>query len=336
MAYSDFGRPRRSRRRRNVIILITLLVIVGVVAMAVRYRTERREAIDYLTVADGIGREHAEMSEQLGTLLQGLGNEERPAMEQRLETLATRAGDLAAALDEQVVPRPIAEVSGLMAVAMDSWAQGIDTLSNAIIAILDAEENDVSADVSLGAAFDLMRVGDAAYARAVNVLGDVDPEMVPTTFPDVSYTDGLYGPLYDASVVADRLRQEGTLAELVDIKLVAIPIPEPVSENGSGIWSIPASETLSLKVTVSNTGNKVAENITVLVRLQRVGSADVIDPMSILIPSIAPGDSEIRTFENLPADPGAVYSITATATVPGVEDQTEDNTFNLVFERNAE
>jgi hypothetical protein len=336
MAYSDFGPPRRSRRRRNVIILILLLAIVGVVALAVRYRTERREAIDYLTVADGIGREHSEMSEQLGTLLQGLGDEERPAMEQRLETLATRAGDLAATLDDQVVPRPIAEVSGLMGVATDSWAEGIDTLSNAIIAILDAEEDDVSADVSLRAAFDLMRVGDAAYARAVSGLGEVDPEMVPTSFPEVSYTTGLYAPLYNAGVVAERLRQEGTLAELVDIKLVAITIPEPVSESGSGIWSIPASESLSFQATVSNTGNTVAENITVLVTLQRVGSADLINPASQLIPSIAPGESEIRTFENLPVEPGAVYSITATASVPGVEDQTDDNTFNLVFERNAE
>jgi hypothetical protein len=335
MAHYDFGSPRRSRRRRNVIILIVLLVVVGVLVLAVRYRTERREAIDYLTVADEVGREHVDIAEQLGTLLQGLGGEDRPAMEQRLETLSAQARTLADKLADQVVPRPVAEVSGLMAVAADSWADGIETLKDAILAILDAEENDVSADTLLRDAFDLMRVGDAAYGRAVAGLVDVDPVMVPTTFPDVSYTAGSFGPLYDASVVADRLRQQGTLAELVDVKLKAITNPEPVSDNGR-VWTIPASDSLSLTVTVSNTGNVPAENITVLVTLQRVGSAEVIDPTSQLIPSIAPGDSAIRVFENLAAEPGAVYSITATASVADVDDVTDDNTFNLVFERNAE
>ncbi len=162
MAYSDFG-PRRSKRRRNVVILITLLVIVGVLVLAVRYRTERREAIDYLNVADEVSRTHAELADQLGQLLQGLGGETRPAMEQRLETLADTARDLADQLDEQIVPRPVAQVSGLMAVAADSWADGIAGTKEAIIAILDAEENDVSADTTLQQAFDLIRVGDTAY-----------------------------------------------------------------------------------------------------------------------------------------------------------------------------
>jgi hypothetical protein len=336
MAHYHFGSPRRSRRRRNVIIFIVLLALVGVLVLAVRYRTERREAIDYLAVADEVSREHSDIAEQLGTLLQGIGGEDRPAMEQRLDTLATQARTLADKLDDQVVPRPVAEVSGLMAVAADSWADGIETLQAAILAILDADENDVSADTTLRDAFDLMRVGDAAYARAVAGLVDVDPVMVPTTFPDVSYTAGSFGPLYNASAVADRLRQQGALAQLNDVKLAAITIPEPVSDNGSGVWTIPASDSLALKVTVSNTGNVAAENITVLVTLQRVGSAEVIDPSSQLIPSIAPGSSEIRVFENLNADPGAVYSITAAASVADADDLTDDNTFNLVFERNAE
>ncbi len=176
-------------------------------------------------------------------------------------------------------------------------------------------------------------------SRAVSAIGDVDPEMVPTTFPDVSYTDGSFGPLYNAEVVANRLRQQGALAELVDVALVGNTVPEPASYSGEGdqkIWSIPASDSLSLEVTVSNTGNVVAENITVLVKMQRVGSSEVIDPVSQLIPSIATGESKIVVFDNLDAEPGAVYTLTATASVEGVEDQTDDNTFSLVFERNAE
>ena len=336
MAYSDFAPYRRSRRRRNVIILILLMSVIGVLVLAVRYRTERRESIDYLTVAGEISREHAEMSDQLGTLLQGLGSEDRPALELRLQTLAGDARDLAATLDDQVVPRPVAEVAGLMGVAVSSWADGVGALDDAIVAILDAEEDDVSADETLRRAFDLIRVGDRAYSRAVAALVDVDTELIPVVFPEVSYSEGEYAPLFNAAVVADRLRQQGTLAELVDVKLTATTQPEPVSDNGTGIWTIPASASLSLQVTVSNTGNVIAENVTVLVTLQRVGSAEVISPIAQLIPSVAPGESENRVFENLPAEPGAVYSVTAVATVEGVDDLTDDNTFNLVFERNSE
>lgn len=335
MAYSDFAPHRRSRRRRNVVILVVLLVVVGVLALAVRYRTERRESIDYLEVAEGVSRDHAEIADQLGTLLQGLGGEDRPALELRLENMETKAQELASTLDDEVVPRPVAEVSGLLTVATSSWSDGIASLREAILSILDSEESEGTGDIALRDAFDLIRLGDRAYTAARDAMAELDPELVPPGFPEVSYAGGTYGPLYDSDVIADRLRRLGTLAEVVDVALVIATDPEPVGDNGSGIYTIPASDSLSLQVTVSNTGNVVAENVTVLVTLQRVGSAEQIAPASVLIPSIAQGESEIRTFEDLPAEPGAVYSLTAEATVAGVDDPTDDNTRTLVFERNA-
>jgi hypothetical protein len=336
MAYSDFAPHRRSRRRRNVAILVVLLVVIGVLVLAVRYRTERRETIDYLTVADEVAADHAAMSEQLGALLQGLGGEQRPALELRLEKMVTDARMLAVTLDDQVVPRPVAEVSGLLTVATSSWADGISAFHTAILDILDPEESDGVGDTALRDAFDLIRLGDRAYAQARSAVAELDPELTSGDLPEVTYTEGTYGPLYDATVVADRLRRLGTLAEVVDVKVVMKTDPEPVSDNGSGIWTIPASDTLSLQVTVSNTGNVVAENITVLVELQRVASAEEFAPLSKLIPAIAPGDSEISVFENIPAEPGAVYSLTATASVLDVDDPTDDNTDTLVFERNEQ
>jgi hypothetical protein len=336
MAYSDFSPARRSRRRRRVVILILLLVVVGVLVLAVRYRTERRESIDYLTAAEEVALEHAEMAEQLGVLFQGLGQEDRPALELRLETFAADAADAVAVLDELVVARPVGEVAGLMTVATESWADGLRALDEAIIAILDAEPNDVTADEQLKVAFELIRLGDRAYLRTLEAIAELDPEIVQAPLPEVTYAGGQFAPLYNPSVVAERLRRQGTLAELVDVALVAITVPEPVSESAGGIRTIPASDELALTVTVSNTGNVVAENITVLVTLQRVGSNEAIEPLSQLIPSIDPDESEIREFPNLSAIPGEVYSITATATVAGSEDSTDDNSFTLVFERNAE
>ena len=335
MAYSDFSTPRRSRRRRNVVILIILALIIGVLVLAVRYRTERRESIDYMTLVQELALEHKDMSEQLGAVFQGLSREERPALELRLETLATDAKNAADLLNEQVVSRPVAQVAGLMTVATDAWADGLETMRAAIVAILDAEEGDVSADEDLRVAFELIRLGDRAYERTLAASVELDPELIPAPLPEMSYTLGQYAPLYKHTVVAEWLRGQGGLAERIDIALTAITDPAPVSESPAEIWAIPASDRLSLEVTVSNIGNVVVEQVTILVTLQKVGSSEAITPLSQLVPAIEPGKSEIRLFENLDAAPGDVYSVTATATVDG-EVNVDDNIFNLVFERNAE
>ncbi len=336
MAFSDFAPPRRSRRRRNIVIIVIVAIIIGILVLAVRYRTERRESIDYLTVAEETALLHSDISEQLAALLQGLGQEDRPALELRLETIAEDARDAATRLDEQVVARPVAEVAGFMAVASGSWADGLETMQDSIIAILDADPGDESADQALQQAFEFIRVGDRAYAGALVAVAELDPELIVTPLPEVAYTAGRNRVLYNYEIVANRLRLQGGLAELVDVALTANTVPAPVSEGAGGIWTIPASDTLALEVTVSNTGNVIVENVTILVTLQKVGSSDTFTPLGQLIPSIEPGKSEIRVFENLEAAPGEVYSITATATVDGDGDLTDDNTFNLVFERNAE
>lgn len=336
MAFSDFAPPRRSRRRRNLVIVVVAAIIIGILALAVRYRTERRESIDYLTVAEETASLHGDISDRLATLFQGIGQEDRPTLELRLNTMAADARDAATRLDEQDVARPVAEVAGLMSVASTAWADGLETMRDSIVAILDAEPGDESADETLQEAFELIRVGDRAYARALVAVTELDPELVAAPLPDVNYASGRYRVLYNHQVVANRLRLQGGLAELIDVALTATTVPKPVSENGGGIWTIPASESLALEVTVSNTGNVIAENVTILVTLQKVGSSDTFTPLGQLIPSIEPGKSEVRLFENLDAAPGEVYSVTANATVDGNRDLTDDNTFNLVFERNAE
>ncbi|MDX2343119.1 MAG: hypothetical protein QNL12_04985 [Acidimicrobiia bacterium] len=336
MSYSDFGPHRRSRRRRNVIVLITVLVIVGVLALAVRYRTERRESIDYLSTAEEVALQHAEMADFLGVLFQGLGQEDRPAVELRLDTLALDASEARARLDELVVTRPVAETSGLMTVAVSAWGDGVVTLKNAIIAVLDAEENDLTADEELRAAFEMLRLGDRAYEMVIASVAELDPEIVPMDFPEVKYTTGDYSTLYKAEVIAERLRRLGGLSESRDLAISATTIPEPASEGVGGIRIIPASDEIALEVTVSNTGNVLVELVTLTVTLQRVGGVD--DPIVLrqVIPAIESPGSEVRLFENLPAEPGVVYNITAVASLNEGDDLTEDNTFMLVFERNAE
>lgn len=336
MAFSDYGPPRRSRRRRNIVVAILLLLTVGVLALAVRYRTERRESIDYLATAEEVAITHSEMAERMGTLLQGLGREDRPALILRLETLAADTKEARRTLGDAVVTRPIAEVSGLMTVAVQSWDDGIAALDDAIIAILDAEQGDLSGEDEMRAAFDLLRLGDRAYGSAVEAVERLDPGLVPAPFPSVSYVDGDFAALYDAAVIAGRLRRLGSLSEVSDVALIGTTIPEPVSEGVGGVFSIPASDSFAVELTVSNIGNVIVERVSVVVSLQRAASSEQIAPLGIVIPSIEPDASETLTFD-LDPEPGVVYTVTAVATLEdGVVDETDDNSWSLIFKRNTE
>ena len=204
MSYSDFGPHRRSRRRRNVVVLITVLVIVGVLALAVRYRTERRESIDYLSTAEEVALQHAEMADFLGALFHGLGQEDRPAVELRLDTLALDASEARARLDELVVTRPVAETSGLMTVAVTAWGDGVVTLKNAIIAVLDAEENALTADEELRAACEMLRLGVANTTKSL-LKSSGEPFLCRVFVISASDAEGTPQPQVGLSVGRDRI-----------------------------------------------------------------------------------------------------------------------------------
>lgn len=337
MAYSDFAPPRRMRRRRNLVLLILAVLVIGVLVLAVRYRTERRESIDYLATAEGVAVEHQDMADRLGSLLQGLGQEERPEVIQRLETLAAEAGEARRALKDAEVTRAVAETNGLMIVAVEAWDDGIDALDEAIVAVLDAEPGEPSGDDELKDAFELLSLGDRAYAGVLQAVVRVDQELIPAPFPSFTYTDGEYSALYDAEVIAERLRRLGGLSESADIAVIATTIPEPVNEGVAGVYAIPASEDFGLEVTVSNTGNVVVERVVVVVTLHRAASTEQQPPLGIVIPSIEAAASETLLFEDLDPEPGAVYTVTVEASLEdGITDRTDDNTWSLVFKRNAE
>lgn len=337
MAYSDFSPPRKSRRRRRLVSLVFVLAVIGVIVLAVRYRTERRQSIDYMATAQTVAVQHEDMAERLGSLLQSLGREERPEVIQRLETLAAEAGEARRTLEDAEVTRAVAEVSGLMTVAVEAWADGIESLDDAIVAVLDAEPGDPSGDDELRESFELLRLGDRAYVGALEVAVRLDQELIPAPLPVFTYTQGDYTALYDAPVIAERLRRLGSLSQSSDITVIGTTIPEPVSEGVAGVYAIPASEDFALEITVSNTGNVVVERISVVVTLHRAASTEQPPPLGIVIPSIQPAESETLVFEDLDPEPGAVYTVTAVASLEeGVADETDDNTWSLVFKRNAE
>ena len=153
---------RRTRRRRQFAIFLTIAVIAGVIALAARYRTERRDTIDYLDAVDEIAQEQMVAAQSLRELFDTLGSLDRPEIVERITLLGDQTADSARQLDDAVVTRPAAEVHGLFSVAVRSWEAGVAILDEAVIEVMDQPDDATFTPESFLEATTRLRIGDEA------------------------------------------------------------------------------------------------------------------------------------------------------------------------------
>ncbi len=321
---------RRARRRRNLLLLVILAIVVALVVLAVRYRTEERQTSDFLALAEELADGEMEMSASLTGLLTDIGDLERPDIIARLETLAERSNAVRDRLeDEAVVPRPAAKVSGLFSVAVDSWTVAVGGLAQAFTAVLDSDNGDETGDRMLARAFEDLRVGDAAYRSFLEEVDAIDPELVTRDFPTVAFASGDAEPLFDATVIAARLRAIRKLAETHDVAVTANTEPEAVTD-GNGVHVLPVAESYTVLAVVTNEGNVGEESIEVSLRLLAPTAGTPPIEATELIPFLDAGEATTVPFEALSLAPGLLYELRIVASISDDADA-QDNTFELPF-----
>jgi hypothetical protein len=207
-------------------------------------------------------------------------------------------------------------------------------LEPAIVEVLDGEDVQTG-DAMLRSAFDLLRIGDRAYFGFTQAVANLDPEIQVPAFGDVSFAGGDRSSLYDASVVASRLRAILKLEGDHDVSLVVSIDPEPLVESGS-VPIVPNADVFVVNLVVSNEGNLVEERI--LVSLDGNPQSPDVEPISLqsIVPFLDPGQSTTVSFDvsELIA-PGQLYELRAGVEI--AEDDTPDNnTWSLVLLRNPE
>ena len=332
MAMSSLAMQRRTRRRRQVALFLTLAVIITVIALAVRYRTEERETTDYLALVDEIAGDQLTLSLGFRELLDGVGELSRPDIVDRLDVLSTQAEELEGRLDVAVVTRPVAEMHGFMSVAASAWTEGLGALGDGVVAVMDQPDEATVAPGAFTDALDVLRIGDFAYDRFLGASSGLDPEIVVPQFPQVAYVGG-EDPL-DVSSLASRLRLRLSLAEHRDIEVTADVLPEPTGER-NGVAVMPFTSTFDVTAIVTNSGNVVQEEIVVTLQLNRDGSDAAPFEERRIIPALDPATSLSVQFLGLEVDPGALYTLDVSASIPQ-DDDIENNVWQLVFATNSE
>jgi len=167
-------------------LLIGLAIVVGVVALAVRFRTETRDTAAYLTLAKDIADDELQVSQSLSALFDDLGTLDRPELMRRIDMLSTTAAELRASLDDVIVTNAVTEVHGFLAVASTSWRDGLAGLDYGVIAVLESPTSS-DGEAVLRAVFELLEVGDRADAGLQDAVGRLDPDPVPPTYPAVAF-----------------------------------------------------------------------------------------------------------------------------------------------------
>lgn len=332
MAYPPLSASRRPRRRAAVAILIIVALVVGIIALAVRFRTERRDSIDYLVAAKEIADEHAAMASRLADLFSTLDDLDRPDILERLIRLGEESQNLQGLLEPLTVTAAVGEANGFFVVATSSWNRALDGLDDAVVEILDGAEDGRAGRFMLANAFRDLRVGDRSYALFRESLERLDdPELVTNEYPEFGYTAGDRGLLYDADLVTVRLQSTLRFEEHRDVSVRATTDPEPLrSENGLRI--IPDSETFSVQAVVTNEGNVAVELITVSIRLVAAGG-DAIDERSEIVAVLEPGEATTVLFDDFVLEPSVAYELEIAAQIPD-DDVPDNNEWEIIVVRN--
>ena len=334
MAYSPLAPARSSRRRRRLAIALVLAALFGLIALAVRYRTEERIARDYLAIAKEVTDDQELMAGRLGELLASFGALERQDILERINVLRD---DSKARLDELTgaeIVSSVGEAQAFLSVAAMSWVDALDGLDDAIVAILDEPADSPTGESMLARSFELLRVGDRAYEGFESALAALGPDLVTLRYAHVAYATGDNAVVFDAELIANRLRLIGGLAGDHDVAISVRLDPEPVSTLND-IPVVPDSAAFTVEVVVTNEGNLGQEAITVsLELLSRKPGAEPF-PVEQFVAFLEPGEAVALRFEDLPTDPGEIHELRVKALIAEDDGFPEDNTLEMLFVRKA-
>ncbi|MDJ0961355.1 MAG: hypothetical protein QNJ88_11895 [Acidimicrobiia bacterium] len=315
-------------------IFLILATLAGVIALAVRYRTDRRVAVDYLDAAKLIADDEQLLSAGLGEVFIGVGDLERQEILDRVEELASTSADVRDALAELETTAAVAEAHGFLTVAVGAWDDAFATMGDAIVEVLDGPDVQTG-DAALRAAFDLLRIGDRAFFGFTEAVARIEADVMPPEYPAVAFAGGDRSALYDSVAIASRLRNIVKLEGDHDVSIIVTIDPEPLVQEGS-IPIVPNAEQFIVNLVVSNEGNLLENRITVSLEGDpQSADVEMID-LQQLVPSLEAGSSTTVTFDVSDlVVPGELYELRARAIIP--EDETPDNnSWSLVLVRNAE
>ncbi|MGB9358045.1 MAG: hypothetical protein WCC01_05760 [Acidimicrobiia bacterium] len=331
MAYPSYAPVRQQRRRRWLLALLIALIIVAIVVLAVTRRNEARGVADYLAVAHDVAAQEAETAASLETMLVTITDIQRPEVMRSLEELRMSSEAAAETLAATSVPTAAGEANGYLVAAVSSWTKGLDLLDDAIVLVLD-EPAEAGGTDRLEETFDLLRIGDLAYAQFLEAADGLDDSIPVSDLEVVAFTSEEGAVEYDAQVVTLRLTSVYKLGELHDVSVTALTEPAPLGERNNRPV-VPYSEQFLVQAVVANQGNEPEQQVTVDLELIPTAAGEDRVMVKQTVANLEPGQAKTLVFDTLELQPGVLYELVVSTGVDK-DDDPENDEWRMVFYRN--
>jgi hypothetical protein len=311
--------------------VITAAAVVAVVVSGAG--TDTRAELEYLGIVHDQAADLAVGGDSLRVVISRLSRIERTELV--TATDAIRA-DLETAMSHAEAGPPstsLIAANALYRQAIGAWTVGLSGFTSAILAAADDSNSTVVIDNIANALVEL-RAGDRLYA---DLLRELEREEVPAPvglMPEVVMVpaEGELLSLSLAYVEAARsvnsgiaLRPGLTVSQIVSEPVwIVDPTDQPV---------IPATDTVSFSVVVTNLGNVVS--VAEPIDLTLSGPSDPV-VLTELVPALEPGAQTTVRFEDLEVDEGASYEVVAELKVLSDDLDFEDNMLRVLFSVNED
>ncbi|MGH8875584.1 MAG: hypothetical protein ACRDVM_10100, partial [Acidimicrobiia bacterium] len=262
-----------------------------------------------------------EMFQALGSRIGSIQRQELLTMTDVMEAALIETDGALAGLE---VPPAAAGAAALLALAIDSWRDGLAAFEAGILTAVDEPTDQTAADVVASGLFQA-RSGDRLYLRFVEeadrLRGDLDVG-VPD-FPEVVWVPdnlavGTSAPLYVAQA-----HQSINLPLRAQLVIQQVSSDPAWVANPEGDLVIRATSTLSVQAVVVNRGNAPLDQRPIFLDLARGDEA--VDSRESEVRELDPGESTAVIFEDLEVEPGTAYTITVRVALAPGEIETEDN-----------
>lgn len=312
-------------------MLVVVAVILAVVVSSAGEET--RVELDYLGNIHAQSSDLAKSGDALRDVISRLQRIDRNEFVTVIDGIKE---DLATGIDltEEEPPIPsLVSVHALYREAVSTWATGLATFADGVLAAADDPENPGLVDMVAEGLAEL-RAGDRAYTRMVGAMNrdDIPEPLAP--MPDVVLMPAEGRLLSLADSYVDSARSENSRLALRPGLSVSQVVSEPEWQvNPEGQAVMPATASASFSVVVSNVGNISSEIVPLVLEL--IGGPEPIRLTDEVGP-LEPDQQVTVMFDPFDVEPGGIYEIRATLAVTGNDSSFDDNEISVEFRVNEE
>ncbi|MFZ0014581.1 MAG: hypothetical protein WAL25_10765 [Acidimicrobiia bacterium] len=325
-----FDPPAKSRRRVVGRILVPVLIAIALVLAVVVTASgeETRAELEYLdeirAQATALSRGGASIAE----VMPRIREIDRDEFTTVFESVSADVDVAQAFVSGEPPTDSLIPVWALYRQAVQAWDDGVSGLLAGILQAAD-HPDDVDAVSVVGDGLAELRAGDNLYEDLqVEFDREEVPEPVaPLTTVSLTPADGGVNRLASSYVAAAR-SSTNNLGLRPGLSVAQILASPRWQINVEGQPIVPATDTMTFSVVITNVGNVASDPQTLSLTL-----TDGVEPVDIEaeIPALRPNGQTTIEFEPLPVDPEILYEVEVEIIVNGLDSDTTDNQLRTQF-----